>query len=125
MDETAIAAALEPLPPLVKPARVWACRPVNQDLFWFFHVDARETDFEPLYQYGETFSPPLFTSVGWMHDHLLVHTNALYVGDEPEPTARFARPLLVLVQYYATLRRLAAQIPEWTPERGEGVGEAS
>ena len=94
---------------------MWACRRINQDFFWFFHVDARPTDFTPLYEYGATFSPPLFTSVSWVHDHLLVHTNALYVGDEEEPTARFARPLLVLVQYYATLRRLAQQLRPGSP----------
>lgn len=121
MDEPAAAlpaltALLEPLPPLVVPCRIWACRAINRDVFWFFHVDAREADFEPLFQYGATFRPPLFTSVGWSQDHLLVHTNALYVGDESDPTERFARPLLALVQYYATLRRLARQLPSWGPE---------
>lgn len=109
----------EALPPLVRPCRVWACRAITQDFFWFFHVDAREEDFEALFAYGATFSPPLFTTVGWNQDHLVVHTNALYVGDEPDPTTRFARPLLALVQYYATLRRLAQQLPDlprWGPE---------
>jgi hypothetical protein len=118
MDEPATALPLPPeagppeaLPPLVRPCRVWACRAVSQDFFWFFHVDAREDDFRALFAYGATFRPPLFTSVGWQQDHLLVHTNALYVADEVEPTARFARPLLALVQYYATLRRLREQLP--------------
>jgi hypothetical protein len=122
MDEPATAlplpteaGALEPLPPLIRPCRVWACRAINQDLFWFFHVDARPADFAALYAYGATFRPPLFTSMGWNEDHLLVHANALYVADDPEPTTRFARPLLALVQYYDTLRRLGGQFPPWEP----------
>jgi hypothetical protein len=114
MDEPATILALPAgvLPPLVQPCRVWACRAINQDFFWFFHVDAREEDFDALFAYGATFAPPLFTSVGWNQDHLLVHTNALYVGDESDAVKRFARPLLALVQYYATLRRLAQQLPD-------------